>query len=508
MRKDHWAFLMILTCAYAGWACAQEKPPTGSNHPPVAIATATPSRGRDARAPQAASARIIPLIVPRGAPLEIALAEEVRVKKEGQEVRGKVIEPVYAFDRVVIPAGTVVKGHITKLEDISGGKRTLSALDANFTPDHKVELEFEDLALAEGTQIRLRTIVTPGTGNLVEFVAAKQEEEKGGAKGQAAGQIDAEKQRAKKAWNDGMKQVSEPGRMHRLGRYICSQLPFHPQYLEAGTLYSAELQEPLDFGTTPLTERMASTIGRRPAPGSVVHARLITPLSSATTKQGETIEAVLSRPLFDGDNLLFPTGSTLKGTVLQAEPAQKLHHNGQLRIVFHQLQPPEGIEQKVTAEPVGVVAAKAEHLELDSEGGAEATSPKTRYFSSALTVGLAASSALSFGDVRGGGSDAGNPTNRAAGGAGGFRLVGILVGALVYSQPLGMAMGAVGAGRSIYGNFLKQGREVVFPKNTVMDVSVGGTPAPTGACGTVTSNTSTAQAGEAAACALRQIRIN
>ena len=229
-------------------------------------------------------------------------------------------------------------------------------------------------------------------------------------------------------------------------------------------------------------------------------------MSSATTKEGATIEAVLSRPLFEGDSLILPTGSSLKGTVLQSRPAQKLHHNGQLRIVFHQLQPPEGLEQKVSAVPVGVAAAKAEHLALDSEGGAEATSPKTRYLSTGVAVGLAAISSGSDRDARDGDGADGNASNRAAGGAGGFKLVGILVGAFVHSQPLGMAMGALGAGRSIYGNFLSQGREVVFPKNTAMDVNVGGNSPPT-ACGAPASDATVEQLGNATACTLRHLRI-
>jgi hypothetical protein len=440
--------------------------------------------------------------------LQIVLDKEVRVKETGQSVHGKVIEAVYAFDRVVIPEGTEVAGRIKALEDISGGKRTLSALDANFTPDHKVVLEFDDLVLADGTHMPLHTTVTPGTGQLIEFVEAKDEGQKKGVKEQASEKIEQAKQEAKRQWDNAVKQVTEPGRMHRLERYLLAQLPFHPHYLDAGALFSAELEEPLNFGTTPLTEKMAATIGRRPAIGSVVHARLVTPLNSATTKEGEPVEAVLSQPLFEGDSLILPTGSSLKGTVLQARPASKPHHNGQLRIVFHQLQPPDGMEQKVNAVPVGVAAAKAEHVELDSEGGAEATTPKTRYFNTALAVGLAASSAGSFGDSREAGGDAGNPTNRAVGGAGGFKLVGIVVGTLVHSQPLGIAMGAVGAGRSIYGNFLSQGREVIFPKNTAMNVSVGGKPEPPAPCGALTGGADAARVGEAVACGLRLLRIS
>src|SRR5579862_7466030 len=46
--------------------------------------------------------QVIPLTVPQGTPLQVALADEVRVRKVGQLIEGKIVEPVYAFDRVVI----------------------------------------------------------------------------------------------------------------------------------------------------------------------------------------------------------------------------------------------------------------------------------------------------------------------------------------------------------------------------------------------------------------------
>jgi hypothetical protein len=51
--------------------------------------------------------------------------------------------------------------------------------------------------------------------------------------------------------------------------------------------------------------------------------------------------------------------------------------------------------------------------------------------------------------------------------------VGVALGAFVHSQPLGMAMGAYGASMSIYTHFIARGRELVFPKNTAMEISIG-----------------------------------
>jgi len=497
---------VALTCACTGWAMAQDAPPAPA--PVLKTRTVATRAAAGVSAPESAAAlpvREVPLIVPRGAPLQIRLDQEVRVKKAGQTVHGKVTEAVYAFDRMVIPEGTEVMGRIMKLEDISGGRRTLSALDADFTPYHKLVLEFDELVMADGTHRALQTSVMPGAGQIMEFVTAKQ----GDKKGAVSAEFEKAKQQAKQAWNDAKKQVTEPGRMHRLERYLVAQLPFHPQYLDAGAMFSAELEEPLDFGTTPLTGQMVASMCQRPALGSLVHARLITPLSSATAKDGEPIEAVLTRPLFDGENLILPTGSSLKGTVLEAHPSGKLRHNGDLRVVFHQLQPPDCQAQWVNAVPVGVAAARAEHLELDSEGGAKATSAPTRYLDTALALGLAAASSGTDGDAQdGGGNVAGNASNRAAGGVGGFKLVGLAVSLAVKSQPLGMAMGALGASRSIYKNFLSQGHEVVFPKNTAMAMSVGGHPAPERGCSVPASDATPEQMEKAAACTLRNLRIN
>ena len=66
--------------------------------------------------------------------------------------------------------------------------------------------------------------------------------------------------------------------------------------------------------------------------------------------------------------------------------------NGHLRIVFHQVVPPGGLEEKVEASLEGVAVAKGEHLALDAEGGAQVTSPKTRYLTTAIAVMLATSS--------------------------------------------------------------------------------------------------------------------
>jgi hypothetical protein len=417
---------------------------------------------------------LIVLSVPKSTAIQVALDKEVRVQKVGQEVHGHVVEPVYAFDKLVIPVGAEVTGRITKIETLSAAHRTVAALDTDFSPTRKLDLTFDELILAGGKRIALHTVVTPGSGQVIQFVTADDKGSKKTAKDEASEKAKQAKAQAHEAWDNAMQQVKEPGKMHRLERYAIARLPVHPQYIDAGTVYFAELEEPLDFGSETLTSEKASTLGVLPE-ASFVRARLTSPLSSATTLKGAEVEAVLSQPLFDGDHLILPQGSHLKGSVVQASPARYMSRNGKLRIVFHELDLPDGVQQKVDTSLEGIQAGKGQDVKLDSEGGAEATSSKSRYAMTAVSVGLAAAS---FGGDRDavGGNPAGNTSNRVAGGAGGFKLIGIVLGASVHSRVFGATMGAYGAGMSVYAHFIARGHDVVFPKNTAMQIGIATLP--------------------------------
>ena len=414
--------------------------------------------------------QMVELTVPTGAPLQVALDQELQVRKVGQRVHGRVMEPVYAFDHIVVPAGSEVNGEVTKIETVSGGRRTLLALDANFSPERKVEVNFNELVLADGRWLPLHTSVTPGSGQVIDFVTAANEKEKKNILANTASEKTKEaKQQAHQQWDNAMKQLKTPGKIKRLERYGEAQLPVHHQYIPAGTVYFAELNRPLRFGTEVMTVPMASSIGSDLPAGSVVRARLVTPLSSATAKLGQEIEAVLSQPLMDGDRLILPQGSRLKGTVKQAEPARRMKKNGQLRIAFTEVVPPDGVEQKIVSTLEGVQAGKNANVKLDSEGGAEATTSKSRYAATAISLGLAMMSARSSQDHDGDGAS----HSGATGGLGGFKLVGMVVGAVAQSRAFGMGMGAYGAGVSVYTHFIARGREVEFPKNTAMQIGIG-----------------------------------
>lgn len=462
--------IVLVTCICSGWTLgqtlttrpAQSNPSASDALPPPALML-----------PELPSS--IPLAVSAGTPLKVALDQEVRIQKVGQPVHGKVVEPVYSFDKIVVPAGSEVMGKIASIDGVPKMKRTVAAMNANFSPYRQVHVEFDELVLADGRHLPLHTIVSPASQGVLQFIPANAKENTGAtaeAKRAASRKISEVRQEARRQWDAAMQQLHEPGKMHRLKRLGEAQLPYHPQYMDAGTSFNADLQEPLDFGTEPIRPQALTAIGNPPPSGSVVHALLVTPLDSATARKGEPVEAVISQPLVVSDKLFLPQGSHIKGSVLQVRPARRMNRNGQLRIVFHQVVPPDGIEQQVEASLEGVEVAKGEHLSLDAEGGAQVTTPRTRYLTTAIAVALATSSASPDHDrdLHGGGGDVGGG---AANGASGFGFVGTIVGALAHSRVVASGFGFYGAAISVYAHFLARGRDVVYPKDMSMVIGLG-----------------------------------
>jgi hypothetical protein len=66
-----------------------------------------------------------------------------------------------------------------------------------------------------------------------------------------------------------------------------------------------------------------------------------------------------------------------------------------------------------------------------------------------------------------------NTGAQVAGGVNGLKLLGMALGLAVHSRALGYTMGAYGAGMSVYSGFFARGHEVVFPKNTAMEIGIG-----------------------------------
>jgi hypothetical protein len=70
---------------------------------------------------------------------------------------GTVREPVYAHDRIVIPAGTRVRGHVSAID--SRSKLSARAyLSGNLSPNKHAVLQFDTLLLDEDVEYQPRNI--------------------------------------------------------------------------------------------------------------------------------------------------------------------------------------------------------------------------------------------------------------------------------------------------------------------------------------------------------------
>jgi hypothetical protein len=60
-------------------------------------------------------------------------------KRSGAPVEAKLLTPLYAFDHAVLPPGTQVLGHVSRVQAVSKWQRARAILGGDFTPLHRAE---------------------------------------------------------------------------------------------------------------------------------------------------------------------------------------------------------------------------------------------------------------------------------------------------------------------------------------------------------------------------------
>ena len=413
---------------------------------------------------------LVELVVKTETPLRIALDQRVKLRRVGQTVTGTLAEAIYSYDRIVIPAGTRVWGHVTKLEKVSGGARLRAILGGDFTPLRRAVLQFDTLVFDDCSEIPIRTEVRSATEGLV--LKVKDQPEKKALAGRAAEEV------AHKA-KEAVSAVKQPGKMRRLKEGFVSRLPYHPQYLKAGTVYAAVLLSPLSFGRVEGAE--LAPPGTAPPPESVLHARLLTPLNSSRTPRGTAVRAVVTEPVFSDDNrLILPEGTVLAGEVTFAKPAARFHRNGQLRFLFETVQAPEENPESLRASLYSVQVGSDQRLAVDEEGGTTITNSKKRFVPPALAglaFGITMHAHLDY-DTDGLGPETvyGSARSEAVGGFFGLGLVG--VGLSQIFRPVAVGLGVFGLVRTAFSSIVGRGRDVSFPADTRIEVQLAPAPEP------------------------------
>ena len=422
--------------------------------------------------------RDIALTVPAGAPLRLYLTERIP-KRLNAPVRAKLLSPLYAFDREVVPIGTEVLGTVTSLPGVSRAVRTKAMLGGDFTPLHNAEVKFTTLKLADGREMPIETVESAGLSSIYPVKPPK-----------------ARKQTIKEQISDRIAEfksipslVRAPGKKDMLTDFLWGKLPYHPQYVHSRTRFDAELARPLSFGASAIPSSSLAKLGSQPADDAIVHAHLVTSLDSKTATVGQPIQAVLDAPLFSAAHeLILPEGTHVGGTVVMARKAGWFHHAGRLRFTFEnvQLAPealaliPSASEENSVRSPrllhfrTQAILKAAESggvpVKVDGEGGVRAADPATRFLGVALAV---------LGAVRSGPGDSDRSTNgtttqdrnsggRALGGGTGFGLIGTL--AAEFSTNVSLGFGYYGLARTVYFSIIDRGPETEFQRNAAIDI--------------------------------------
>ena len=145
MRSQHFLFLSATLMACSALTTAQDNGSNPTLHVrPAAAGPATSATASPTATPETPAAEEpITLTVASNTPLQIAVDQETRVRKAGQAIRGHLVQPVYAFDRLVLPVGTEVDGRIRAIG-------TLGTVRPSMTTAPRADGRWPDVGLDAG----------------------------------------------------------------------------------------------------------------------------------------------------------------------------------------------------------------------------------------------------------------------------------------------------------------------------------------------------------------------
>lgn len=395
-------------------------------------------------------------VLPAGTSFQVEILRRYPMKA-AEVIDARLVYPLYADGKLVLPQNTEVHGIITQLLGDSK-TRWHGRLRGDFTPFHIAQVQFGEVMLPGGPLPF--TTTGASTGATVLRLAAPGVTPKQSL-------VAREWTQAKARAHERIQFFTAPGFGDRALQILYHQLPYHPERIAEHTAWSFELAAPL---TLPMEQGSlpdpppAATIPGRPETW-VVNAVLNSGVSSASAVPGDAVTALVVEPVFDKDGqLVVPQGSTLMGKVTTAKAARSLGRNGKLRFTFQQVRFPAGEGQPAPDRPVegalaGATTEATQGLSLDAEG---TITPKSQSSVIApLLLTMLAGRAL---------DQDGNLTAGTGVASNGFGLVGRVVGIAAGNRNLAAGLGYYAAALSVYENFLRKGSNVIFPKDTRIEI--------------------------------------
>ena len=375
------------------------------------------------------------LVVQPGNDFRAALEKGVRLKSVGQPITAKLLEPVYAGEALAVPAGSTIKGHVSAIST-APHKRVGRLLSGDFTPPKMAHVTFDQLVLSDGTTVPIHSDSAVGLGRVANSKYLPKAERPGVG------------QKLKGA----MAPLREPHKMQRLGEAVVTSLPYHPEYIDQGTVFDTALLEPVAL-LAPVQPDTASQQA-----SDSLHLHLLTPVSSSASTAGSQIEAVVSRPYYQADHqLLYPAGTRLTGTVQKASSAGWMKKNGSVVFSFRSVEMPDGTMKDLHSTVGGLQAERSQGLDVGKEGEIKATtSTLARVLAPVSLIGPSRAVADSTLQK--------TAWSRSGEGRKGFGLLG--AGAAQASASTAIGFGYFGAAKRLCDAFITKGSNVELPVNT------------------------------------------
>jgi hypothetical protein len=414
--------------------------------------------------------QIVPLVLPAGTPLQIKIEKRIRIRGVSQEIKGRVVQPVFVFNKEVIPAGSEVIGHVARLSPINRQKRFKAVLNGDFTPLRNPEIQFDVLKLLDGRTMPIKTGTATQWGVVATFEKRMQARKKNSFIGITFERVRMELLNVRQ---EIVTEINSQPKWDRLQEEAYSRLPYHPQFLPANTQLSAQLTEPLPFGTETIAAREIERTGMPPQ-YAVVTARLFSTVSSKSDI-GSEVSAIVSDPFYSADrHLILPEGTRLIGTVVQAQPARWFRRSGRLRLRFRKIELPEPIpmtnrQLSVEATVARVDAIRKVRIKIDDEGVMKSIEPKTRFIAPAVQMFLGVN--MLDDTNKNAQSQSANRVVRAIAGASGLGVVGSI--AAQFSSEAATGIGFYGAAWSVFNHVVARGHDILLVQNTPVQVRFG-----------------------------------
>jgi hypothetical protein len=376
------------------------------------------------------------VVVEPGNDFRAALEKGVRLKAPGQPITAKLLEPVYAGEALAIPAGSTIKGHVSAISKAPKGKRARRLLDGDLTPPKMAHVTFDQLVLSDGTTVPIHSDSAVGIGRVANSQYLSKSQRPG------------MRQKLKGA----MAPLRGPNKLQRLGQAVVTSLPYHPEYIDQGTVFDTALLEPVTV-LVPVQSMTASLQA-----SDYLHLHLMTPVNSSTSAAGTQIEALVSQPYYQADHqLLYPVGTRITGTVEKASSAGWLKRNGSIVFAFRTVQMPDGTTRDIHSTVAGIQADRSEGLDVGKEGELHATTSNfARILAPVSLIGPSRAVADSTTQK--------TAWSRSGEGRKGFGLLG--AGAAQASVGTAIGFGYFGAAKRLCDAFITKGSNVELPVNT------------------------------------------